>query len=112
VVRAVRPLAQEKEPRLRGYETEGGERIGAGDRLLLQKAQAVRAGARGDEDYDVVAADGKVIGRIFEATASPIGTPWMWILTSYRDHEDRTPAHGYETKRQAAMQAFARSWEA
>ena len=78
--------------------------------LLLRKAQAVRAGARGDEDYDVVAADGTVIGRIFEATASPIGTPWMWILTSYRDHEDRTPAHGYEATRQAAMQAFARSW--
>jgi hypothetical protein len=79
--------------------------------LLFQKAKTVRAGARGDEDYDVVA-DGKVIGRIFEATASPIGTPWMWILTSYRDHENRTPAQGYEATRQAAMEAFARSWEA
>jgi hypothetical protein len=80
--------------------------------LLLKKATTVRAGARGDEDYDVVAADGTVIGRIFEATASPIGTPWMWILTSYRDHEDQTPTHGYEATREAAMQAFARSWEA
>jgi hypothetical protein len=33
--------------------------------LLLRKAQAVRAGARGDEDYDVVGPDGLVIGRIF-----------------------------------------------
>jgi hypothetical protein len=57
--------------------------------LLLKKAPTVRAGARGHEDYDVVAADGTVIGRIFEATASPIGTPWMWILTSYRNHEDQ-----------------------
>ncbi len=80
--------------------------------LLATAHEPLRAGARGDEDYDVVAADGTVIGRIFEATASPIGTPWMWILTSYRDHEDRTSAHGYEATRQAAMQAFARSWEA
>ncbi len=43
--------------------------------LLLRKAQAVRAGAQGDEDYDVIGPDGIVIGRIFEATTSPIGTP-------------------------------------
>lgn len=67
--------------------------------LLLKKAPTVRAGARGHEDYDLVAADGTVIGRIFEATASPIGTSWMWILSSYRDHEDQTPTHGYEATR-------------
>jgi hypothetical protein len=39
--------------------------------------------------------------------ASPVGTPWMWILT-YGHHDDRTPTHGYEATRQAAMQAFAR----
>ena len=77
--------------------------------LLLRRAAAVRAGARGDEHYDVIRPDGVIIGRIFEATTSPIGTPWMWILT-YRDHEDRTPMHGYEATRQAAMQAFAKSW--
>jgi hypothetical protein len=77
--------------------------------ILLRKAQAIRAGARGDEDYDVIGADGTVVGRIFEATSSPIGTPWMWILT-YRDHEDRTPAHGYAPTREAAMAAFAKSW--
>jgi hypothetical protein len=63
--------------------------------LLLRKAQTVRAGAQGDEDYDVVGPDGIVIGRIFEATTSPgVGTPWMWIL-AYGHHEDRTPTHGY-----------------
>jgi hypothetical protein len=25
-------------------------------------------------------------------------------------HEDRTPTHGYEATREAAMQAFAKSW--
>ena len=78
--------------------------------LLLRKAQAVRAGAQCEEDYDAVGPDGLVIGRIFKATTSPgVGTPWMWILT-YRHHEDRTPTHGYEATREAAMQAFAKSW--
>ena len=26
------------------------------------------------------------------------------------DHEDRTPTHGYEPTREAAMAAFAKSW--
>ena len=77
--------------------------------LLLRQAQASRAGAQGDDDYDVIVADGTVIGRIFKATTSPAGTPWMWTL-AYGDHEDRTPTHGYEATREAAMQAFARSW--
>jgi hypothetical protein len=34
----------------------------------------------------------------------------MWTL-SYGEHEDRTPTHGYEPTREAAMQAFARSWQ-
>jgi hypothetical protein len=34
----------------------------------------------------------------------------MWTL-AYGQHEDRTPTHGYEPTREAAMQqAFARSW--
>jgi hypothetical protein len=51
---------------------------------------------------------GAVVGRILRAHAAPVGTPWMWTL-AYGDHEDRTPTHGYEATRQAAMQAFARS---
>src|SRR5262245_26889025 len=77
--------------------------------LLLRRAQAGRASAQGDDDYDVIDAGGLVVGRIFKETKSPAGTPWMWTLT-YGDHEHRTPTHGYETTRQAAMQAFARSW--
>jgi hypothetical protein len=73
--------------------------------LLLRQAQASRAGAQGDDDYDVIGADGLLIGRIFKATKSPAGTPWMWTLA----YGDRTPTHGYEATRDAAMQAFARS---
>ena len=77
--------------------------------LLLRQEQASRAGAQGDDDYDVIGTDGIVIGRIFKATTSPKGTPWMWTL-AYGDHEDRRLTHGYEATREAAMQAFAKSW--
>ena len=59
--------------------------------ILLRKAQAGRAGAEGDDDYDVIGADGIVIGRIFKATTSPaVGTRWMWAI-AYGNHERRTP---------------------
>ena len=61
------------------------------------------------DDYDVIGTDGIVIGRLFKATTSPVGTRWMWTL-AYGDHEDGTPTHGYEATRHAAMQAFAKSW--
>ena len=83
-------------------------RIGNGDRPVAPTSSN-EAGAQGDDDYDVIGTDGMVIGRIFKATTSPAGTPWMWTL-AYGDHEDRTPTHGYEATREAAMQAFARSW--
>jgi hypothetical protein len=31
-----------------------------------------------------------------------------WAVHGY--HEDRTPTHGYEPMREAAMTAFAKSW--
>src|SRR5262249_41778223 len=34
--------------------------------LLLRRAQAGRAGAQGDDDYDVIDAGGLIIGRIFK----------------------------------------------
>ena len=69
--------------------------------LLLRPAQS-------DDDYDVIGPGGLVIGRIFKAT-SFVRTPWMWTL-AYGEHENRTPTHGYEATRDAAMQGFARSW--
>jgi hypothetical protein len=53
--------------------------------------------------------DGKVVGRILNAAASPVGTPWMWTL-AYGYHNDRSPMHGYEANRAAAIKAFAKSW--
>jgi len=49
--------------------------------------------------------DGVVVGRIMKAAASPEGSPWLWTL-AFGHHEDRTPTHGYEATREAAMAAF------
>ena len=60
------------------------------------------------DQYEVLA-EGQVVGHIRLSDAAPMATPWMWTL-AYGFHEDRTPMHGYEPTREAAMQAFARSW--
>jgi hypothetical protein len=44
-----------------------------------------------------------------KVTTAPVGTPWLWTL-AFGQHEGRTPTHGYEPKREAAMAAFAKSW--
>jgi hypothetical protein len=61
-----------------------------------------------DDDFDVLA-DGIVVGRILRVHAAPAGMPWVWTL-AFGHHEDRTPTHGYEATREAAMTAFAKSW--
>jgi hypothetical protein len=72
--------------------------------LTLKRASASRpSGEWSDDDYDVLA-DGAVVGRIFKSAGAPVGTPWFWTLA------DRTPTHGYEPTREAAMAAFAKSW--
>jgi hypothetical protein len=79
------------------------------DPLVLKRAAASRlSGHWYDDDYDVLAG-GKIVGRIYKAAAAPVGSPWMWTL-AFGHHEDRTPTHGYEATREAAMAAFAKSW--
>jgi hypothetical protein len=53
--------------------------------------------------------EGSLVGRIFKINAAPVGTQWAWTL-AFGQHEDRTPTHGYEPTREAAMAAFAKSW--
>ena len=79
------------------------------DYLILKRASASRlSGEWSDDDYDVLV-DGIVVGRIMKSIAALVETPWMWTL-AYGHHEDRSPIHGYETTREAAMAAFAKSW--
>jgi hypothetical protein len=62
------------------------------DYLLLKRAVLSRpSGPWNDDDFDVLAG-GVVVGRIFEANASPVGASWMWTL-AFGHHEDRTPTH-------------------
>ena len=50
------------------------------DYLLLKRAFASRpSGQWNNDDFDVLA-DGIVVGRIFKAKASPVGSPWMWTI--------------------------------
>jgi hypothetical protein len=56
-----------------------------------------------------VLADGVVVGRTFNSTASPVGTPWMWTLI-FEEHHKAARRHSYEPTREAAMAAFAKSW--
>jgi hypothetical protein len=92
-----------------GERTARGCPIMEKDYLVLKRASASRpSGQWNDDDFDVFA-DGVVVGRIFKANASPVGTSWMWTL-AFGHHEDRTPSHGYADTREAAMAAFAKSW--
>ena len=79
------------------------------DYLALNKRASVSrpSGKKRDDDYDVLA-DGVVVGRIFKVRLGG-RTPWIWTLASGY-HEGRTPTHGYEATREAAMAAFAKSW--
>jgi hypothetical protein len=76
--------------------------------LILKRASSASrsSGEWSDDDYDVLA-DGAVVGRIMKAAAKPADASWLW---TYGQHEDRTPTHGYEATREAAMAAFAKSW--
>jgi hypothetical protein len=61
-----------------------------------------------EDDFDVLE-DGAIVGRIFFVSAAMPGKQWMCTL-AYGFHEDRTPTHGYEATREAAMAAFEKSW--
>ena len=77
--------------------------------LLLRRVSKRAARALTDLRITTSRALMDVVGRIFKANTSPVGTPWMWTV-SYGFHEDHTPTHGYKPTREAAMAAFAKSW--
>jgi hypothetical protein len=64
-----------------------------------------RSGRRLEDHYDVIA-DGAVVGRIMFFSATPGRLPWMWTIAPGHE-KDRTPT---EAARDAAMQAFSKSW--
>ena len=77
--------------------------------LILKRASASRpSGEWSEDDFDVLE-DGAVVGRIFKAAASPVGSSWMWTLI-FPHHQGRSPTHGYAATREDAMAGFAKSW--
>jgi hypothetical protein len=70
--------------------------------LILKRASASRpSGEWSEDDFDVLE-DSAVVGRIFKANATPVGSPWMWTLL-FEHRVNRTPKHGYAESREAAM---------
>jgi len=89
--------------------TSHGARLEAMTQLLLKRASTNGlSGEWNADDFDVLA-DGAVAGRIMKVHATPVVSPWMWTLV-FGQREDRTPTHGHEPTREAAMAAFAKSW--
>jgi hypothetical protein len=77
--------------------------------LLLRRAsEKSRPPAAGPEDFDVIGVDGEIVGRIVKVGAGSAGTSWMWFVAIQRDGEG--PVLGYKATREAAMEAFAKSW--
>jgi hypothetical protein len=80
------------------------------DQLILKCASASRpSGEWNDDDYDVLADSVAVGPHHASSRITPKGSPWMWTR-AFGHHEGRTPTHGYEATREAAMAAFAKSW--
>jgi hypothetical protein len=75
--------------------------------LILTRANVSRSSGQWRED-DVLE-NGVVVGRIFMVPTAPEGRPWMWASGHSADSVKRA-AHGYESSREAAMAAFAKSW--
>ena len=60
-------------------------------------------------EYDVIA-NAQVIGRI--ALLHDRRKPWFWSVSLPFRGDRRHPWHGFEATREAAMEVFARSWQA
>jgi hypothetical protein len=56
-----------------------------------------------------VLSEGEIVSCIMNVISAPEDTPWMWTL-AYGQHRDRSPTHGFEPTREAAIAAFAKSW--
>jgi hypothetical protein len=79
--------------------------------LLLSRVSPSRNPSVGTDDYDVVGPDGWVIGRIFRrGPPSSEETAWIWSM-AFGFPENHRRTYGRETTREAALDAFAKSWE-
>jgi hypothetical protein len=78
-------------------------RAGGMTELLLK-----RSGRRLEGHYDFIAGT-SVIGRIMLFPTAPTERPGVWTVAPGYE-KGRTQTHGYEATKEAALEAFARSW--
>jgi len=84
-----------------------------GGPLVLRHASKRSDGPWGNpDDWDVIDADGRDIGRIFRPGAGvPQERPWMWTITG-AVVASRLPSHGFAATKDEAKAAFAETWRA
>jgi hypothetical protein len=70
---------------------------------------AAQARSGTPNEYEVIA-NAQIIGRI--TLLSDRSKPWFWVISLPFRGSRRHPWHGFEATRQAAMEAFDRSWHA
>jgi hypothetical protein len=70
--------------------------------LRLRRASGRRPSAQWPDDYDVIGAEGEVVGRIYKFIAAPAVTPWAWTVSDGNS--------GYGATREAVLRAFAKAW--
>jgi hypothetical protein len=80
--------------------------------LILRHASKRSSGTWGPDDYDVIDAQGRDIGRIFKPGAGvPPDHPWMWTITG-AVVAPCLPSHGFCASREEAKAKFADTWRA
>src|SRR5215831_6649945 len=78
------------------------------DYLILKRASASRSsGEWGDDDFDVLAEPNRTVTK---SAGRHSKQGQQFALMTPKGREDRTPTHGHEPTREAAMAAFAKSW--
>jgi hypothetical protein len=89
---------------------EAGEPLGG--HLVLRHASKRSSGTWGPDDYDVIDAHGRDIGRIFKASGGvPEDRPWKWTITG-AVVAPRLPSHGFCATLDEAKAKFAETWRA
>jgi hypothetical protein len=82
-----------------------------GGQLVLRHASKRFSGTWEPEDWDVIDAEGRDIGRIFKAGAGvPPGQPWMWTITGALVKP--LPSYGFCATLDEAKAKFAETWRA
>jgi hypothetical protein len=76
---------------------------------LLAWAYAHASDRRDEECYDVISSNGGVAGHLRLSDAAPAAEPWVWDI-AFDHREGRKSSRGYAPTREAAMQAFTKSW--